>query len=98
MPGELMFLENFYNSQTLSPKKLLSSSYREANQDITVYSKLPEMIEYYLTRWEHLNLISSYNPVFFDPDKRGEEFLHHPEELLEDLKKCCMDRFPGFED
>ena len=56
------------------------------------------MIEYYLTRWEHLNLISSYNPVFFDPDKRGEEFLHHPEELLEDLKKCCMDRFPGFED
>jgi nucleoside-diphosphate-sugar epimerase len=98
MPGELMFLENFYNSQTLSAEKLLSSSYREVNPEITVYSMLPEMIEYYLTRWEHLNLISSYNPDFFDPRRNGEEFLHNPVQLLEDLEKCCTDRFTGFED
>jgi len=98
MPGELMFLENFYNTQTLSAEKLLSSSYREPTPEITVYSKLPDMIEYYLTRWEHLNLISNYNKEFFDPGKSGEEFLHNPVQLLENLKKCCMDQFPGFED
>jgi nucleoside-diphosphate-sugar epimerase len=98
MPGELMFLENFYNTQTLSAKKLLNSSYQDPHREITVYSKLPDMIEYYLTRWEHLNLISSYNPDFFDPGKSGEEFLRDPVQLLEDMKKCCVDQFTGFED
>jgi nucleoside-diphosphate-sugar epimerase len=98
MPGELMFLENFYHTQTLSAKKLLNSSYQDPYKDITVYSKLPDMIEYYLTRWEHLNLISSYNPEFFDPGKSGEEFLRDPVQLLEEMKECCIDQFTGFED
>jgi nucleoside-diphosphate-sugar epimerase len=98
MPGELMFLENFYNTQTLSARKLLNSSYQDPYKDITVYSKLPDMIEYYLTRWEHLNLISSYNPEFFDPGKSGEEFLRDPVQLLEEMKECCIDQFTGFED
>lgn len=98
MPGELMFLENFYNSQTLSARKLLTSSYQEATSDITVYSKLPDMIQYYLTRWEHLNLISSYNQEFFDPDRSAEEFLHDPAQLLKNMQECCVDRFEGFED
>jgi nucleoside-diphosphate-sugar epimerase len=98
MPGELMFLENFYNTQTLSARKLLNSSYQDPYKDITVYSKLPDMIEYYLTRWEHLNLISSYNPEFFDPGKSGEEFLRDPVQLLEEMKECCVDQFTGFED
>jgi len=98
MPGELMFLENFYNGQTLSPARLLASSYREPDPDITVYSKLPDMIEYYLTRWEHLNLISSYNPEFFDPNRKAEEFLRDPEQLLKNMQKCCIDQFEGFED
>lgn len=98
MPGELMFLENFYTSQTLSPKRLLNSSYEDQNADVTVYSLLPEMIEYYLTRWEHLNLITSYNPEFFDPGKKGEEFLRNPVQLLENTLDCCIDPFSGFED
>ncbi len=98
MPGELMFLENFYNTQTLSARKLLGSSYQDPYREVTVYSKLPDMIEYYLTRWEHLNLISSYNPEFFDPGKSGEEFLRDPVQLLEEMKECCVDQFTGFED
>jgi nucleoside-diphosphate-sugar epimerase len=98
MPGELMFLENFYNTQTLSAQKLLNSSYQDPHREVTVYSKLPDMIEYYLTRWEHLNLISSYNPEFFDPGKSSEDFLRDPVQLLEKMKECCVDQFTGFED
>ncbi|MBU0480155.1 MAG: SDR family oxidoreductase [Proteobacteria bacterium] len=98
MPGELMFLENFYTTQVLSPKRLLASSYREPHPETTVYSMLPEMIQYYLTRWEHLNLITSYNPEFFDPGKKAEEFLRNPVQLLENMQKCCTDQFTDFED
>lgn len=98
MPGELMFLENFYKSQTLSPARLLSSSYRDLQPEVTVYSKLPEMIEYYLTRWEQLNLISSYNREIFDPGHRREVFVNDPKRLLETIKNDSLTPFPGLED
>jgi len=67
MPGELMFLEDFYKTQTLSAARLLNSSYRDpALEPVAVYSKLPDMIEYYMGRWEPLNLISSSNRAIFD--------------------------------
>ncbi|MEN8134816.1 MAG: NAD-dependent epimerase/dehydratase family protein [Thermodesulfobacteriota bacterium] len=99
MPGELMFLENFYKTQTLSAAQLLNSSYRDPVGDkVTVYSKLPDMIEYYLTRWEHLNLISSYNREVFDPIHRVEVFEDDPGRLLETMKNDSLERFPGLED
>ena len=97
MPGELMFLENFYKTQTLSAEKLINSSYPDPFSQVTVYSKLPDMIQYYLTRWEHLNLITSYNPEFFDPKKSGEIFLHEPTVLVENMKKESLEPFPGLE-
>lgn len=97
MPGELMFLENFYKSQTLSPARLLASSYREIQPEVTVYSKLPDMIEYYMTRWQHLNLISYYNRQFLDPGQRQEVFVNDPSRLLETMKHETAP-FPGLED
>jgi nucleoside-diphosphate-sugar epimerase len=98
MPGELMFLENFYQSQTLSPARLLASSYQGFQPEVTVYSKLPEMIEYYLTRWEQLNLISSYNREIFDPGHRREIFVNDPCRLLETMQSDSLAPFPGLED
>ncbi|MCK4838815.1 MAG: NAD(P)-dependent oxidoreductase, partial [Desulfobulbaceae bacterium] len=99
MPGELMFLENFYKTQTLSAARLLNSSYRSpATDQVTVFSKLPDMIEYYLARWEHLNLISSYNREIFDPIHRVEVFENDPGGLLETMKDDSLERFSGLED
>jgi len=82
MPAELMFLESFYQTQTLSARKLEASSFVDPMPGTTVLTYLPDMIEYYLTRWEHLNLIEPFNKEFFDPKKRSEEFLRSPETLL----------------
>ncbi len=99
MPGELMFLENFYKTQTLSAARLLNSSYRDpAMEKVTVYSKLPDMIEYYMARWEHLNLISSYNREIFDPSHRVDFFMDDPAQLLEIVKNNGLESFPGLED
>ena len=84
MPGELMFLENFYCNQTLSAAKLEGSSFVDPEPEATVYTELPALIQYYLTRWEHLNLIRAYNPEFYDPRGRSDEFLHSPVKLLEE--------------
>ena len=96
MPGELMFLENFYKTQTLSSRRLQKSSYKEPNPEVTVYSKLPDMIEYYLTRWEHLNLIAQFNQELFDPSLRAEAFENQPRELLAAIERDCTNPYPGF--
>jgi len=87
MPAELMFLENFYTTQTLSGAKLEATSYGNPDADTTVFTELPDMIRYYLTRWEHLNLISSFNRDLFDPGKRTDEFIHSPGKLLETMHR-----------
>lgn len=83
LPAELMFMENFYESQTLSAEKLLRSSYGDPSPDVTVYSRLPAMIEYYISRWEHLNFISTFNEEFYDPKRRVEVFQKNPQKLIE---------------
>lgn len=101
MPAELMFLKNFYETQTLSSGKLRRSSFRDPYPEETVFTNLPDLIEYYITRWEQLNLISSFNKEFFDPQKRAEEFLNSPERLLQSfhaeqrgsfLTQCALGR------
>ncbi|OGQ98225.1 MAG: epimerase [Deltaproteobacteria bacterium RIFOXYD12_FULL_55_16] len=85
MPAELMFLKNFYETQTLSAAKLRRSSFVDPDPEATIFTELPALIEYYVTRWEHLNLIKPFNKEFFDPRKRAEEFLYTPEHLLEEI-------------
>jgi len=99
MPAELMFLKNFYETQTLSAAKLHDSSFRDPDPEATVFTELPVLIEYYVTRWEHLNLIEPFNKEFFDPRRRAEEFLRLPDQLLQEihgesdlpfLKQCAL--------
>lgn len=85
LPAELIFMESFYKTQTLSAAKLESSSFVDPVPGMTVLAYLPEIIEYYLTRWEHLNLIEPFNKEFFDPKKRANDFLRSPETLLESI-------------
>ena len=85
MPAELIFLKNFYETQTLSAAKLRNSSFVDPDPEATIFTELPALIEYYVTRWEHLNLIEPFNKEFFDPRKRAEEFLHSPDQLLQEI-------------
>jgi nucleoside-diphosphate-sugar epimerase len=96
MPPEMIFLENFYQTQTLSCKKLQRSSFVDPNPQATVFTELPNLIEYYIGRWEHLNLFSSFNSKDITlpyPTKvkveRAEElastFNNSPAELLDTI-------------
>lgn len=96
MPPELMFMKSFYETQTLSSAKLRQSSFVDPYPQQTVISLLPEMIQYYLTRWEQLNLIAPYDKEFFDPQKLSEEFLHRPELLLEEIHQQTINPFTDF--
>ena len=66
MPAEMIFLENFYKTQTLSCEKLSKSSFVDPNPQATVFSELPSLIKYYIARWEHLNLFSSFSSKDFN--------------------------------
>ncbi|MFC1843170.1 NAD-dependent epimerase/dehydratase family protein [Thermodesulfobacteriota bacterium] len=98
MPQEMIFLENFYKTQTLSCKKLQNSSFVDPKPQASVFTELPSLIEYYLTRWEHLNLFSSFSskdpgsqhtgqkPV--DPSEiLAEMFMNTPEKLLDNIQR-----------
>lgn len=85
MPAELMFLKNFYQTQTLSADKLLASSFVDPYPEATVLTELPRLIQYYLTRWEQLNLIAPLAGSFFDPKKPTDLFVNAPEQLLRRL-------------
>ncbi len=100
MPAELIFLENFYKSQTLSASKLQQSSFVDPEPESTIFTRLPHLIDYYVTRWEQLNLIKPLRGSD-GPQKKTEEFLHSPEKLLQAvhreaeepfLKKCSLQK------
>jgi len=95
-PDEMIFLENFYKTQTLSCKKLQNSSFVDPNPQATIFTELPSLIEYYTSRWEHLNLFSSFSRKEFNlsnatkkkagpAEKRAETFMNSPQELLDTL-------------
>ncbi len=85
LPPELMFLENFYHSQTLNCDKLLNSSFVDPLPDETVISALPKLVIYYLTRWGHLNLITTFNEEFFGCNELENDFRYSPRELLSSI-------------
>lgn len=98
LPGEMMFMESFYKTQTLSPAKLINSSYGNPDPELTVFTELPSIIEYYITRWENLNLFSKYNPDLFDPQHQADQFAFDPEKLLDDIHGNQIDPFADFEE
>ena len=83
LPPELMFMDSFYKPQTLSSERLKRSSFTDPYPDETIFTQLPELVIYYLTRWSHENLISTYNENL-EIDKSAEHnFLHNPQVLLD---------------
>lgn len=91
MPAELLFLENFYKIQTLSSDKLQRSSFVDPNPGATIFTELPSLIDYYLARWEHLNLLTIYeNKDYICPHNKSEEFLSAPKSLLEKTLKEAL--------
>ena len=91
-------MKNFYQIQTLSTEKLARSSYRIQTDDVTVFTELPGMIEYYLTRWKHLNRISTFEKEFQDPSKPAGEFLNSPQTLLDSMHHKCHGLLEELED
>ena len=85
LPPELMFLENFYQSQTLACDKLLASSFIDPCPTETIYTALPRLVIYYLTRWGHLNLITTFNEEFFGSNELEEDFRFNPRDLLNSI-------------
>ena len=83
LPAELMFLESFYKTQSLSSEKLRKSSFIDPMPEETVYTKLPELVVYYLTRWTHQNLISTYSEEILHYNSMADEFQHSPQEFLD---------------
>jgi nucleoside-diphosphate-sugar epimerase len=81
LPPEYMFLKDFYLSQILSVEKLEQSSFVDPAPEENIYTRLPSLVVYYLTRWGHLNLITRYKNEFFT-DTLEEDFISHPETLL----------------
>ena len=98
VPAEMIFLENFYKTQTLSCEKLKNSSFVDPNPEATIFTELPFLIKYYIARWEHLNMFSSFSSKKFssthgtnkmpDPASQiAETFINSPSKLLDTVHK-----------
>jgi len=81
-PAERVFLRNFYESQTLSAAKLQRSSFVDPDPGATIYSELPALLDYYVPRWERLNLIRARSRSSGPGEGQGEQFFRAPDELL----------------
>ncbi|MCW5198295.1 SDR family oxidoreductase [Desulfobulbus sp. F4] len=84
LPPEYMFLKNVYSPQTLSTEKLSESSFVDPSPEENIYTRLPRLVIYYLTRWAHLNLITRFRDEFIG-NELEKEFLHHPDRLLDSV-------------
>lgn len=82
IPPELMFLDNLYNPQTLSAEKLNSSSFIDPMPEETIFTRLPELVVYYLSRWTHENLLTSFKDIL-DEESVEDIFNQDPKRLLE---------------
>ncbi|MCF8057191.1 MAG: NAD-dependent epimerase/dehydratase [Desulfocapsa sp.] len=85
LPPELIFLESFYKTQTLSSEKLRNSSFIDPMPNETIYTKLPELVVYYLKRWTHENLISTFNETVLHSDAMANDFEQSPVELIDTI-------------
>ncbi|MBC8316708.1 MAG: NAD-dependent epimerase/dehydratase family protein [Desulfobulbaceae bacterium] len=97
LPPEIMFIDNFYQPQTLSGQKLQDSSFTDPYPERDIFSLIPDLIQYYVTRWEQMNLIPPINKCFFDPEKLSEDFLDEPQKLLASILSKKIEPFSNFE-
>ena len=93
LPAELMFLESFYKTQTLSSEKLRQSSFRDPMPEETIYTKLPALVIYYLTRWSHQNLISTFSESMIQATPMDTEFQQTPQRLLTNIHQDSISPF-----
>jgi nucleoside-diphosphate-sugar epimerase len=84
LPPEYMFLKNVYLPQVLSTKKLQESSFIDPAPEENIFTRLPSLVVYYMTRWAHLNLITRFRDEFIGKELES-DFLHHPDELLNSI-------------
>ena len=97
LPPELIFLRSFYQTQTLSGRRLEESSFVDPMPDETIFTRLPEMINYYLTRWSSQNLIATAAEKLLEFDTTIEsDFKYNPEALLDSIHKDATTPFTGF--
>jgi hypothetical protein len=83
MPQELMFLDSFYKPQTLSSQRLEASSFVDPLANETIFTRLPDLVTYYLTRWSHQNLISTFKECVNVENQLEEDFEKDPRALLD---------------
>lgn len=83
LPPELMFLDSFYKPQTLSARRLAESSFIDPMPEETIFTRLPELVIYYLNRWSNENLISTYNLEIEKPVEQ--HFKNYPQKLVDDM-------------
>ncbi len=95
LPPELMFLGAFYRTQTLSCEKLLNSSFTDPLPGETVYTRLEEMLPYYLTRWTHQNLITTFDEKIKFDEQIRDDFMHNPTALLDSIHQDATAPFKG---
>jgi len=85
LPPELMFLDSFYKPQTLSCERLNCSSFVDPMPGESIFTRLPELVGYYLKRWSHENLIVNGN-VNLKIEKPAEyTFINNPQKLIDDI-------------
>jgi hypothetical protein len=84
LPPELMFLDSFYKPQTLSSERLKNSSFIDPMPEETIFTRLPELVIYYLARWSHENLISTFNENVEKEQSVVQNFMNNPQKLLSD--------------
>ena len=94
LPPELIFMENFYKSQTLSSQKLRNSSFVDPHPDATIYTALPSLVVYYLMRWGHLNLITTFNEEFLGDFELEDDFINNPRDLMNSVQSDSVAPFP----
>ena len=82
VPPEMMFLDNLYSPQTLSAEKLNSSSFIDPLPEETIFTRLPELVVYYLSRWTHENLITTFKDIL-DEESVEDIFDIDPNRLLD---------------
>ena len=87
-------MENFYKSQTLSSRKLRNSSFIDPCPEETIYTALPSLVVYYLTRWGHLNLITTFNEEFLGEFELQDDFINHPRDLMASVQSDSVSPFP----
>lgn len=85
LPPELMFLDSFYKPQTLSSERLKKSSFIDPMPEESIFTRLPELVVYYLTRWSHENLISTYNENLEIQKPAEQDFMKNPQQLISEI-------------